>query len=82
MKRLHNYVYFLTHLIAFLTFLRNYFPSHSPDIDECSMANDCDMENGICTNTNGSYKCSCVSGYSGDGFNCTGKITLSDGAIF
>ena len=46
------------------------------------MANDCDMENGICTNTNGSYECSCKSGYSGNGFNCTGKNTLSDGAMF
>ena len=32
----------------------------------------CD-ENGNCTNTDGSYNCSCNHGYEGDGFNCTGK---------
>ena len=35
----------------------------------------CD-ENANCTNTDGSYNCSCNRGYEGDGFNCTGnKIT-------
>ena len=47
----------------------------SPDINECVdvMDNDCDKENGVCINTNGSYHCSCNIGYSGDGINCTGK---------
>ena len=36
----------------------------------------CD-ENANCTNTDGSYNCSCNHGYEGDGFNCTGnKITF------
>ena len=45
------------------------------DIDECEdvMDNNCDKENGLCINTNGSYHCSCNMGYSGDGINCTGK---------
>ena len=32
----------------------------------------CD-ENAKCTNTNGSYNCTCNNGYDGDGFNCTGE---------
>ena len=32
----------------------------------------CD-ENANCTNTDGSYNCSCNPGYEGDGFNCTGN---------
>jgi len=39
------------------------------------MANDCDV-NADCTDTAGSYDCSCRSGYEGDGFNCTGYETL------
>ena len=26
-----------------------------------------------CTNTDGSYTCSCTPGYSGDGMNCSGE---------
>ena len=37
------------------------------------MYNNCDKENGLCINTNGSYHCSCNMGYSGNGINCTGK---------
>ena len=32
----------------------------------------CD-EKANCTNTDGSYNCSCNHGYEGDGFNCTGN---------
>ena len=43
------------------------------DIDECMSleGNDC-HERAECTNTEGSYNCSCNVGYTGDGFNCTG----------
>ena len=34
--------------------------------------NKCD-ENANCTNTDGSYNCSCNEGYNGNGFNCTGN---------
>lgn len=38
------------------------------DIDECKneFYNSC-VSNGICTNTQGSYRCSCPKGYYGDG---------------
>ena len=43
------------------------------DINECTMnMSRCD-ENANCTNTDGSYNCSCNHGYNGDGFKCTGN---------
>ena len=48
-------------------------PLCGDDINECSIDNGgCDT-NAICTNTVGSYNCSCKSGYSGNGLNCTGN---------
>ena len=45
------------------------------DINECGSndLNNC-HENAQCTNTEGSFTCSCNPGYSGDGVNCTSKI--------
>ncbi|WAR25022.1 LOW QUALITY PROTEIN: FBN1-like protein, partial [Mya arenaria] len=42
------------------------------DNDECATVstNDCDSSHGTCTNTAGSYSCSCTSGYTGDGYTC------------
>lgn len=51
------------------------FPSQ--DLDECVGNNHDCSKNGICTNTHGSYKCHCASGYSGDGRSCAG-IALGD----
>ena len=46
---------------------------HFLDIDECKDgSNNCDT-NANCQNTNGSYTCTCKTGYSGDGKTCTGK---------
>ena len=42
------------------------------DIDECiEDTHSCDG-NASCTNTIGSYNCTCVFGFEGDGLNCTG----------
>ena len=43
------------------------------DINECDESNSC-HENANCTNTVGSYTCSCNLGYTGDGVNCTSKM--------
>ncbi len=44
------------------------------DIDECRSAmENCDSNNGICTNTVGSFTCSCDVGYTGDGITCSSK---------
>ena len=40
------------------------------DIDECSASSPvCDI-NANCTNTRGSYYCTCKAGYTGDGKTC------------
>ena len=41
-----------------------------PDINECNGNNRCSM-NANCNNTDGSYTCSCLIGFEGDGINCT-----------
>ena len=47
------------------------------DIDECR--NDTLIncsKNANCSNTDGSYTCTCSPGWKGDGINCTGMLTL------
>ena len=45
------------------------------DIDECEEGTDnCDDDNGTCINNEGSFECTCNTGYSGDGVTCEGKI--------
>ncbi len=47
------------------------------DIDECSTGgSNCDA-NAECNNTPGSFTCTCNQGYSGDGVNCVGKLSIS-----
>ena len=44
------------------------------DVDECAMdVDNCDPTNGVCTNTEGSFICTCTIGYSGDGINCSSE---------
>ena len=50
---------------------------YTPDTDECASpdTNEC-ASKALCTNTEGSYLCSCLAGYQGDGENCTGNKTF------
>ena len=43
------------------------------DINECGDDPEICGMNANCTNTIGSYMCSCLSGYTGDGTMCTGE---------
>jgi len=44
------------------------------DMDECSAdSGPCD-ENADCTNTDGSYSCTCKQGFTGDGSACEGML--------
>ena len=54
--------------MAYFQYVRVIFIS---DIDECSL-NKC-HQNATCTNTKGSYNCTCKDGFVGDGKDCTGK---------
>ncbi|KAL9975103.1 hypothetical protein ACROYT_G012219 [Oculina patagonica] len=50
------------------------------DIDECSNgSHDCDV-NANCTNTVGSYNCTCKEGYAGDGRSCSDIDECSNGS--
>lgn len=43
-----------------------------PDIDECMEGSHNCSVNAACTNGAGNYSCACNSGYSGNGYECTG----------
>ena len=46
-----------------------------PDIDECSASSPvCDI-NANCSNTRGSYYCTCKAGFTGDEKTCQGKLS-------
>ncbi len=56
------------------TFILTLFTTtvHSTDINECTVGgNNCDR-NATCTDIDGSFDCSCNTGYSGDGTYCQG----------
>lgn len=44
-------------------------------MDEC-LTDVCDV-NANCTDTDGSYVCQCIAGYSGDGITCPGVLHQS-----
>ena len=46
------------------------------DIDECATQTDNCHVNAECTNTDGSFVCTCIVGYEGDGVTCTGIIRI------
>ena len=43
------------------------------DVDECAGNTDICHHNATCNNTEGSYTCSCNTGYTGSGLSCTSK---------
>ena len=44
------------------------------DINECEMEIDNCHENATCNNTFGSFECTCIAGFDGEGVECTSKI--------
>jgi hypothetical protein len=53
--------------------MHNFMSLYYLDINECLTDSPCHA-NATCNNTEGSYMCTCDSGYSGDGFTCNGKL--------
>lgn len=47
-----------------------------PDINECTMGTHICDANAACDNSAGSFACTCESGFTGDGFTCTGIVSL------
>lgn len=43
------------------------------DINECTLGTDTCDTNAKCTNTVGNFTCSCKTGFSGDGYSCSGR---------
>ena len=44
------------------------------DVNECELGMHTCNSSANCTDTNGSFNCTCREGFEGDGFNCTGKF--------
>ena len=52
------------------------------DVNECTENSDkCDVK-AVCRNTQGSYTCECIKGYSGNGRNCRGLIYRDSLQVF
>ena len=53
----------------------NNFPAiHVTDVNECAVGtNDCNV-NASCTNTEGSFTCTCHKEFYGDGVSCESKL--------
>ena len=49
------------------------------DINECATDQPCDT-NAVCTDTVGSYTCTCAEGFTGDGVTCTSSTGTGEGS--
>ncbi|KAM4706820.1 sushi, von Willebrand factor type A, EGF and pentraxin domain-containing protein 1 [Discoglossus pictus] len=47
------------------------------DVDECAVGSDCD-KHASCQNTNGSYICTCIAPYKGNGKKCSEPVKCKD----
>ena len=48
----------------------------STDINECISGSAECHDNATCSNSDGSYECTCNTGFSGDGINCISEIAI------
>ena len=46
------------------------------DINECDIRTDNCSVNANCSNTQGSFNCTCKPGFDGDGISCTGNYVV------
>jgi len=89
MQTQFNLLHILTHILILclklmdiLNILKLYLITNisyyrsAADIDECTMDNGGCSEFADCSNTVGSFTCTCWDRYFGDGFNCSGRTKL------
>jgi len=55
---------------------------YATDVNECAANNGGCSNNAYCTNSPGSFTCSCNDGYDGDGFCCKGNFTSVNVFLF
>ena len=65
------------HIIICKSIQHNCYCSQCTDNDECLDDSPCDA-NATCTNTVGSFNCSCNTGYDGDGVICISELEISN----
>lgn len=63
--------------VQFLLTVFLFCPCVSSDVDECATDTHNCSWGADCFNNKGSFACSCSSGFSGDGFYCVGRCTLT-----
>ena len=67
---LHNlHIQYVVKLLSCMNFI-------IADINECELETYPCSSNANCTDTDGSFNCTCREGFEGDGFNCTGIICI------
>ena len=61
-----------------MVFIHHYIFISVIDVDECrNQTHNC-SSNASCTNTAGSYDCTCDPGFSGDGIKCAGTTLVAE----
>ena len=71
-REMEHFVMVLFYQLFKYTF--KYLGDFAADVDECQSSDTvCDI-NANCSNTYGSYFCTCRSGYTGDGLQCNGNL--------
>ena len=66
-----------TLLLQCVLYVHNDSHSLMKDVDECVQNIDDCADNATCSDTEGSYECTCDPGFTGDGFNCTGQSDMT-----
>lgn len=62
----------MIHSFLCVIFIYLFFIFYFTEINECALDTDNCNENAACTNTPGSFNCTCNPGFTGDGVTCDG----------
>ena len=67
------HIFLMCYKLQSHTLFLSCFVLWTADVNECTEGINICHDNATCNNTEGSYTCSCNTGYTGNGFSCTGK---------